>query len=186
MILKTMRLNRNITIRISSIILLFTVSCFAAKGAPMSLFSTTKEVVLSSPMEGTLTLNGKPAVGIKIERRLKWFDGKEVNTDFVVTKNNGHFTLPTIKQTLKINSLVHFLISQDIVVMHQGEEISIWYMSKGSKIEYGELGGKPINLRCEITDEERASHDYNNPIMTRCVWDGLEPWTDTEYPTENK
>jgi len=181
-----MRLNRNITIRISSIILLFTVSCFAAKGIPMSLFSTTQEVVLSSPMQGTLTLNGKPVAGIKIERHLKWFDEKDSNTDFVVTKNNGHFTLPAIKRTLNISPLSHFLISQNLVVNHEGEEVSIWYMSKGSKIEYGELGGKPINLRCDITDEERISHEYNNPIMTRCIWDGLEAWSDTEYPVKNK
>ncbi len=148
----------------------------------MSLLPTPQEVVLSSPLAGLLTYQEKPVTGIKIVRKLSWFDGDESFEDFVVTDSKGHFTLPVIRKTLKLSSLVPLIVSQEIHAIHRGEHILLWVMGKDSKIEYGELGGKPVNLRCELTSERRITRDYNTPMMTRCTWDSLEPWEDTEYP----
>ncbi len=169
--------------RTSAIILAFIVLAqFPLEGASMSLFSTSKEVVLCSPMEGLLTFEGKPVSGVKIERRLKWYDGDESADDFVVTDNNGRFNLPIVKQELKVSGYVQFVVSQEIVALYRDEEILIWAMGKSSKIEYGELGGKPVDLRCELSSDKIITRDYNTPMMTRCTWDSLEPWEDTEYP----
>jgi len=146
----------------------------------MSLLPSPQEVVLSSPMEGILTFEGKPLTGVKIERKLSWFDKSESVEDFVVTNSQGHFTLPLVKKSIKLSNLVHFVVSQEIHAIHNSEPIVIWAMGKSSKIEYGELGGKPINLRCELSSEEVVTRDYKNPLMTRCTWDSLEPWTNTE------
>jgi len=146
----------------------------------MSLLPSPQEVVIASPFEGILTFEGKPVTGVKIERKLSWFDQSESTEDFVVTNSNGHFTLPLVKKTLKLSNLVHFVVSQEIHAIHNGEAIVIWAMGKSSKIEYGELGGKPVNLKCELNSERRITRDYNTPMMTRCTWDSLEPWTDTE------
>jgi hypothetical protein len=151
---------------------------FSIQGETMSLFPTPQEVVLSSPLEGHLTYQGKPITGIKIVRELTWFDGDGSFEDFVVTDSRGHFTLPLIQRTLKLSSLVPLIVSQEIHAIHHGERILLWAMGKDSIIEYGELGGKPVNLRCELTSERRITRDYNTPMMTRCTWDSLEPWTD--------
>ncbi len=146
----------------------------------MSILPSPQEVVLFSPLEGILTFEGKPLTGVKIERKLSWFDKSESEEDSVVTDSQGHFTLPLVKKTLKLSNLVHFVVSQEINAIHNGSNILIWYMGKSSKIEFGELGGKPVNLRCELSVDEIVTRDYNNPLMTRCTWDSLEPWTNTE------
>ena len=158
------------------------LASFTLEGASMSLFSKSKEIVLASPMEGVLTYEGKPAPGVKIVRKLRWYDGEESAEDFVVTNQKGHFTLPNVTKALKVSGLVQLVVSQEIAALYQGEEILIWAMGKSSRIEYGELGGKPVNLRCELTNEKVITRDYNTPLMTRCTWDSLELWADTEFP----
>jgi len=145
----------------------------------MSLLPSPQEVVVSSPLEGILTINGKPASDIKIERKLSWHDKSESVEDFVVTNSQGHFTLPLVKKSIKISNLVHFVVSQEINAIHNGEKVLIWYMGKSSKIEFGELGGEPVNLKCELSSDEIVTRDYKNPLMTRCTWDSLKPSEET-------
>lgn len=146
----------------------------------MSLFSTTKEVVLASSIEGVLTYRGKPAAGVKLVRKLRWYDGDESAEDFVVTNPKGHFTLPIVKKVLKVSGYVQFVTIQEITAIYIGEEIDLWTMGNHSKVEFGELGGKPVNFRCELTDEEQRYNPNYSAVMTRCKWDSLEPWVDTE------
>ena len=147
------------------------------EGASMSLFSESKEVILFSALEGSLTFEGIPLVGAKIELKLKWYDGKENENLFTESDENGFFRFPVVKKVLKIG-FSQLVISQEIAVKHKEEEIIIWFMSKFNQTEYSELGGKPINLRCELTSDELITRDYNTPLITRCIWDSLEPWTD--------
>ena len=142
----------------------------------MSLLPSPQEVVLSSPLEGILTFEGKPVAGVKIERKLSWFDLSESVEDSVITDSQGHFILPLVMKSIKLSNLTQFVVSQEINAIYNGESILIWYMGKGSKIEFGELGGKPVNLKCELSDDEIVTRDYKNPLMTRCTWDSLEPW----------
>ena len=145
----------------------------------MSLLPSPQEVVIASPFEGILTLEGKPATDVKIERKLSWFDQSESVEDFVVTNSKGHFTLPLVKKTLKLSNLTQFVVSQEINAIHNGVKVLIWYMGKGSKIEYGELGGEPVNLKCELSSDEIVTRDYKNPLITRCTWDSLKPSEET-------
>ena len=171
-----MRTFNNKAALISSYVLLSFIALlsFSTKGETMSLLPSSQEVVISSPLEGILTLVGKPISGVKIERKLSWFDQSESVEDFVVTNSTGHFTLPLIKKSLKLSNLTQFVVSQEINAIHNGEKVLIWYMGKGSKIEFGELGGKPVNLRCELSIDEIVTRDYKNPLITRCSWDSLE------------
>jgi len=160
------------------------LASFSTEGTPMSLFSQSKEIVLASPIEGFLTYEGKPAADVKIVRKLRWYDGEESTEDFAVTDKDGRFNLPIVKRVLKVSGYVQFVVSQEIAALYKNEEILIWAMGKSSKIEYGELGGKPVNLHCELTSDKHITRDYNTPLMTRCNWDSLEPWVDTEYPDQ--
>lgn len=145
----------------------------------MSLLPSPQEVVIASPLEGILTFEGKPVADVKIERKLSWFDQSESVEDFVVTNSNGHFILPLVKKTLKLSNLTQFVVSQEINAIYNGKKILIWYMGKGSKIEFGELGGEPVNLKCELSSDEIVTRDYKNPLITRCKWDSLKPTQET-------
>jgi len=140
-------------------------------GSMSSLFGT--EVVLFSPMEGIITYEGKPAANAKIERLLIW-KGDEGETDTFYTSDNGEFRLPIKKAKVRIPTFAEFRIAQEIYVFHKGEKIPIWAKSKSDINEYGELSGKPINLRCELTDELVVLENFNGLFGTSCKWDSIE------------
>jgi len=136
------------------------------------LYHPEEEIVICSPMEGRITFNGAPAAGARIERLLKWKDDTG-QTDTTITDENGYFRLPIIKEKAKLPKLAQFVVLQKIHIFHNKEYL-IWTMGKMSKDLYGELDGKPINFRCELTDESRPLSLENASLVTVCQWDGIE------------
>jgi len=156
---------------------------FSLEGASMSLFSSKKEIVLSSPLEGILTYEGKPLSNVKIERKLSWYDREGEAVDFVVTDEKGYFNLPFVKKELKVG-LAQLVISQtifakykteieDAYVKNKNEDTLIWDMAKLTDSEYSELGGKPVKLHCDLAIEPRIIREPAT-VYTRCKWDSLE------------
>ncbi len=138
----------------------------------MSLFKG-KDVYVFSAMEGAITYEGKPAAGAKIIRKVKWKD-QEGESDSTVSGDNGEFSLPVMNRTLRQVFPAQFVAHQSIYVQYKGQEFHIWEMGKLDKQEYGELGGKPINFRCELTDELLAVKVERGLLGTSCVWDSIE------------
>jgi hypothetical protein len=171
------RMIRAVTILSYSFLIVLVVFSLPSKGETMSLLPTSQDVVLSSPLEGILTINGKPVSGVKILRKLSWFDLSESVEDAVVTDGQGYFALPIVRKSLKLSNLTQFVVTQEVNALYDNNKILIWYMGKDSKNEYGELGGKPVNLKCELTSDEIITRDYDTPLITRCYWDSLEPQT---------
>ncbi len=136
-----------------------------------SLFGT--EVVLFSPMEGVITYKGKPAANAKITRLVIW-KGDEGETDTFYTSDNGEFMLPEKKAKVRIPAFAEFRIAQEIYVFYKDEKIPIWAKSKIDINKYGELDGKPVNLRCELTDELVVLENFNGLFGTSCKWDAIE------------
>lgn len=132
-----------------------------------------KEVVLSSPLEGTLTFDGKPAANAEIIRILKWKDDVG-ETESYFANEQGHFSLPLKKAKVRIPPLAEFVISQTILVRHEGQEIQIWGRTKRGTEIYNELGGRPVNFRCELTDEIEFIDVSDGLFGTSCKWDNLE------------
>lgn len=132
-----------------------------------------KEVVLSSPLEGSITFEGKPAAKAEIVRILKWKDDVG-ETETYFTNEQGHFSLPLKKAKVRIPPLAEFVISQTILVRHAGQEFQIWGRSKRGTEIYGELGGRPVNFRCELTDEVEFIDVSDGLFGTSCKWDNLE------------
>ena len=140
----------------------------------MSLLShPEEEIVVSSPFEGRITFKGEPAAGAKVVRKLKWKD-EEGDTDSVMTDGDGNFSLPIVTDKVTISKITQFVMSQVISVYYNGEETVIWNMGKGSKEKYGELGGKPVNFRCELTDADTPSRLDDALLVTKCKWDGVK------------
>lgn len=141
----------------------------------MSFFFKGKEVeaVLFSPLEGKITYKGRPASGAKIKLWTAWKD-KTGETEFYHADDQGNFSIPQKNMTYKSNPLVQLVIKQRLTVFFKDQEIDIWEFSKMEKAPFTELGGRPVNLTCELTNDERTVRGDGSLGGTRCVWDVLE------------
>jgi len=159
--------------KISFLILISISLGKTVEGASMSLFSKEKhEVVVSSPFEGVISINGSIAPNAKIERVLKW--GDEEDTETVFTDDDGKFTLQVKRAEIEVNPLVQFTAHQKIFVYYQGEKYQIWVMGKLDKELYAELNGKPVNVQCGLNDSIRRIESPGGLLGTSCTWDGLD------------
>ena len=132
-----------------------------------------EEVVIFSPMEGLITLNGEPVPDAKIERWLKWKD-EEGEKDYFVTDKQGRFSIPIKKDVVTLSTISQFVMAQEVRVFVDGVEYPIWILSKGSKVIFGELGGVPVNFRCELTDELVRVEVEDGLLGTSCKWDLID------------
>jgi len=158
----------------SQFIFITVLAAITIEGVSMSLFSKEEEeIVLFSEMKGHITFNGKPVKNVKVERRVNWKDDIG-DKDYVSTDDDGYFLLPEIKQTIKLSGFTQFVVGQEIKIQNNGEEYFIWSMGKRTKNKYGELDGKPINFRCELTDDDQPFRLESGLLVTKCKWDSIE------------
>jgi hypothetical protein len=149
------------------------LAAFTLEGVSMSFFTKTEEeVVLFSEMEGHITFKGQPVSNVKIERWIKWKDDVG-EKDSVVTDSKGFFRLPTRKEIVKSSGISQFVVAQEIRVYYQSTEYPIWAKAKREKQEFSELNGKPVNFRCELTEELIPVNAGRGTLMTSCKWDAL-------------
>ena len=160
-------------------VLYLVLLAYSLEGVSMSLLTRPEEeVVLCSPMEGRITFEGKPAVGAKIQRFIKWKD-QVGEYDTVFTNDKGKFFLPEIKKKVKLNKIATFAVAQEVRVLYMGIEYPIWVKSKREKGIYGELGGQPVNFRCELTDDlvpiELGDEAVGGSglLASSCKWDSI-------------
>ncbi len=142
----------------------------------MSLISGKKtqvEAVLFSPLQGHLTFNGKPASRATIKLWLAWEDKKGKNYHFTADEN-GFFNIPKQTAIHSESSLAQLVISQEIKVTYKGREYEIWSMSKMEPAEFTELGIKPLNLVCELTNEMTTIRGIGSLGGTMCTWESLK------------
>jgi hypothetical protein len=146
---------------------------FSSQGSAMSFFGKKEEIVVASPMEGAITYKGEPVKNARVERWLSW-ENEEGETDFVYTDSNGIFNLPLVKGTVRIRPLGSFVIAQEISVHFEGEKKLIWYKAKRDLGLFGELGGVPKNLRCDLSDEPKRVEQGEGLLGTSCKWDSID------------
>lgn len=155
-------------------LLVITILLTTSQGVAMPLFNKQEEkAVICSPMEGVITYKGSPVTGAKIERWLKWKDELGIR-DSVKTDSNGYFSLPIVKDTVHLNPISQFVMGQEIKVLYNSKEYEIWSIGKSEKDIYGELGGRPENFRCELTDQGVAHRLDNALLYTSCKWDAIK------------
>ena len=147
----------------------------------MSFFFKGKEVeaVLFSPMEGKLTYQGKPAANAKIKLWIAWKD-REGETESYYADDQGHFTIPQITATYRHNPLVQLVVTQRLTVFFEDQEVDIWEFSKMERTPFTELGGKPVNLICELTNDDKTVEGNRSLGGTRCTWEALDIMEDMD------
>lgn len=127
------------------------------------------EATIFSPLEGKLTYQGKPASGAKIKLWLAWKD-QEGESEIYTVDADGYFSLPEKKIAYQRNPLAQISIGQTITVEYQGQEILIWKAGKTSTHLYGELGGRPEGVTCELSREDSDAYFDHSLLETTCVW----------------
>lgn len=158
-------------VRYLFILLIITVvSAYANRGHTMSIFRGKEaEAVLFSPLEGHLTYRGKPAAHAKIKLWIAWKD-QEGESEHFHADENGYFFIPAKVVKYRDNPLFQISIGQIITVHYDAKEFSIWKAGKSSTHLYGELGGKPIGVTCELTKDEMNEHLEHALLETLCEW----------------
>lgn len=135
------------------------------------LFGT--EVILFSPIEGRVTYKGEPAANAVIRRVIKWKNNIGQAETFH-TDANGVFELPLKRTKARLYPLAEFVISQSLFVEYEGQRFQIWGRTKRGTKLYDELGGRPVNFRCELTDDVDYIDVEDGLFGTSCVWDTVE------------
>src|SRR5690554_2157698 len=122
-------------------------------GVAMSLFDIGKVCVFSE-VTARVTVNGEPLKDTVIIRKWEW---RELQQDTTNTDENGYFTFPAVFERSIMNRAlpIELVIAQGLYVEIDGEIKKIWSNSKREPEENAELGGQPISLSCELTDDMR-------------------------------
>lgn len=133
----------------------------------MSILSAGKSCVFSE-VNGVLLFNGAPAAGAIVKRQVEYQDK---DSDQATADEAGRFSLPALYQRSVTKFLpAEFVVAQSLVVEYQGQEYKIWSNTKRKSEENAELGGQPLDLRCEITAELQLHREFGSILRTNCTW----------------
>lgn len=166
--------SRKLIISFSKFIAVAIFIAFTIEGVSMSLFSKEKEeVVLFSEMEGHITLNGNPVKNAKIQRDIKWKDDVG-EKDFFETDDKGYFKLGELNAKAVLSGFSQLVVTQELTIIYKNNSFIIWSMGKLNKEKHGELGGIPINLRCDLKDEPIRVEVESGLLGTSCKWDSIK------------
>lgn len=128
------------------------------------------EAVLFSPLEGKITVEGKPAAQAKLKLWYGWKDTKG-ETFHYTADDDGFFKIPKHTAMYKPFFLAQLVISQELTVEYEGTSHQVWLMSKKDPAEFTELGAKPINLTCELNNELTTVKGIWSSGGTKCKWE---------------
>ena len=120
----------------------------------MALFA---KKVMFSEVTGVVTLNGQPVKGAEIDQVYQWaWDDKKEEAK-ATTDAQGMFKFPLREKSGIVSSVMPHepVIFQQIVIKYQGKDYVAWQHSKHNYDLDGELKGKKLVLRCELSDETR-------------------------------
>ena len=111
--------------------------------------------VLFSEVRGIVTSGGAPVPGAVVEREYRWTWNKSTSTDRVTTGADGGFTLPAIAKNSVLGSILphEAVIYQTIRISFDGKAHDAWYLIKRNYDTNGELSGRPIRLKCDLSVE---------------------------------
>jgi hypothetical protein len=134
-----------------------------------------EKLYLMSEISGTITLNGKPAAGATLKRKVRKAHSHAYLTDEATADENGYFLMPAVTERKVIHKIfpMEFVVPSLIFVNYQGEEYKIWSSTKREPEANTENRGRPLVVQCELTAEERIFGVNSSPFTTKCVW-GVE------------
>ena len=131
-----------------------------------------EELVVFSPLQGKITYQGKPASGAKVLLETRWGSRASGRIE-VEADENGHFSLPAVKDKARFILPVQFVAHQGIYVNYHGSHL-IWSAGKLGKGLFDELGGRPVDVVCELLDPIERVDEAPELVATSCRWSSIE------------
>ncbi|WP_432402136.1 DUF6795 domain-containing protein [Shewanella sp. MF05960] len=115
----------------------------------------TYDVHMCSEVKGQVLVNGKPVVGAKVTRQLKYIH-KFVENDETRTDENGEFSMPEVNLSSKKpgDMFVHNFTEQQIELFHDGKSYLLWRSSVIGIEESPEVKEKLATLNADLTSKE--------------------------------
>ena len=144
---------------------LLTLLFASVSGACMSIPSLNpfkKEVVLMSPLKGTLLKDSKPLANVDIEVVIVMPGGEERIYKHQTT-SAGEFDLPAIKDTITLGPMTEFAVSQFVDAFIDGEKDTIWYAGKREPEIFAERhpAAETLGLTCDINNENESYREQS-------------------------
>ncbi|BFM10665.1 hypothetical protein R50072_08180 [Simiduia litorea] len=122
-----------------------------------------------SPLSMKIYRDGEPVVGAKVVRR---WEHSTLEQDESITDGEGKVSFPEVRRRTVVQVLpAEFVVAQQIAVIVDGDEIEVWSNSKRDSAKNSELGGKPLNLYCDLNNEEKLYRDFGSAFFTKCTWE---------------
>ncbi len=131
----------------------------------------SSEMVLFSEVNGTVTSEGQPVAGAEVERISHWGWKDVERRDSTTTGADGRFHFPAVVESSFFGAFMPHepLVSQKIMIRHQGSEYKGWKHTKHNYKHNGELKGKPINITCALETEPTLKEDVK--VYGICTFD---------------
>ncbi len=114
----------------------------------MSLFGNS---TLFSPVSGTVLKDGKPVAGAQVLQSARLGAAAPL-TQSAVTGEDGHFSFPALERAKGIGGLFprEYVVSQEIKIVHDGQEYIGWIHTKRDPKAGSETGGRDFRLVCDL------------------------------------
>lgn len=119
------------------------------------------KMCLFSEVKGVVVKQGLAVEGAVVEQEFRWAWNDEVGLVQTKTDAEGKFSFPAVIRSSFLGSLLPHepMITQTILIKHEGNVYKAWMFDKGNYKENGELNGKAISLYCDL--EAPLSHKEN-------------------------
>ena len=116
---------------------------------------------LFTGVDGVVTKNGDPVAGVRIVQSAK-LGAKSPVSQETTTDQNGRFSLPEIKQSKGLGSLLpqQFAVGQELLIYESGQEHVGWILTKFDPENGSETGQNPIRLICELTADPSGGEKH--------------------------
>ena len=151
--------------------MLRTLFCLTFFGASIHLSaaeSTFMRAVLFSPVELQLIRNDLPVVGVEVRREVSW---RGAIVEKAITDTEGVVTFDALRRFSFTSFLpMELVVPQYISAVIDGKELELWLNTKRDGALNAELGGMPLKLRCNLSDELSLYEAYGSLLSSRCHW----------------
>ena len=135
------------------------------------IFSKKMTVYPFSGFEGQLLHNGEPAAFATVTRTYDW-DGT-LHEETIKADEEGRFSFESVSVEMR-QGIAQFSSSQKIFVQYKNEKYQVWVCGKIAKQEFGEFGGKPKAMVCEVTADREVIALPSGGVGTSCSWEVIE------------
>lgn len=111
-----------------------------------------KTLYLFCEVGGTVLADGRPLAGAEVERSWFWGFKEQRGRETVTTDAQGRFRFAEHSESSLLGGLLphEALVTQKIVIRHDGREYEAWMNTRRDYERNSELDGRPAELVCAL------------------------------------